>query len=160
MTASNTAGSSAVSNTVTAMTLEAAPSLPPSSSVSATVQSSTSITVQWGVVPCIDQNGVITGYSVQYGVVGSVKTPQTVTAMGNVATISDITPSANYTVEVAAVTQLVLENTVYPSLLSLQVSLTYKHSVYEFLTFLVFSFIKSDSSCQHPKLHINQMGGG
>ena len=101
VTASNTAGSSEVSITVTAMTLEAAPSAPPSS-VSATVQSSTSITVQWGSVPCIHQNGQITGYSVRYGVEGSGNT-QTVTAMGNGATIYDLTPSTNYIVQVAAV---------------------------------------------------------
>ena len=102
VTAANTAGSSAASNTVTAMTLEAAPSAPPSS-VSATVQSSTSITVQWGEVPCIHQNGDITGYSVQYRVMGSGDTPQTMPAMGNGATIYDLTPSTNDTVQVAAV---------------------------------------------------------
>ena len=63
---------------------------------------STSITVQWGSVPCIHQNGVITEYSVRYGVEGS-GSPQTVTATGNGATISDLTPSTNYTVQVAAV---------------------------------------------------------
>ena len=78
--------------------LSSAPSAPPSS-VSATGQSSTSITVQWGEVPCIHQNGQITGYSVRYGVEESGSS-QTVTAMGNGATIS---PSTNYTVQVAAV---------------------------------------------------------
>ena len=63
---------------------------------------STSITVQWGSVPCIHQNGQITGYSVRYGVEGSGST-QTVTATGNGATISDLIPSTNYIVEVAAV---------------------------------------------------------
>ena len=64
---------------------------------------STSITVQWGSVPCIHQNGVITEYSVRYGVEGSGNTPQTMAATGNGATILDLTPSTNYTVEVAAV---------------------------------------------------------
>ena len=63
---------------------------------------STSITVQWGSVPCIHQNGVITEYSVRYGVEGSGST-QTVTATGNGATILDLIPSTNYTVQVAAV---------------------------------------------------------
>ena len=64
---------------------------------------STGITVQWGSVPCIHQNGQITGYSVRYGVEGSGNTPQTMPAMGNGATIYDLTPSTNYTVQVAAV---------------------------------------------------------
>ena len=63
---------------------------------------STGITVQWGTVPCIHQNGVITEYSVRYGVEGSGNT-QTVIATGNGATIFDLIPSTNYTVEVAAV---------------------------------------------------------
>ena len=104
VTAANTAGSSAASNTVTAMTLEAAPSAPPPS-VSATVQSSTSITVQWGEVPCIHQNGVITGYSVQYGVVGSGNT-QAMPVDGadtTQTTITDLTPSTTYSISVAGV---------------------------------------------------------
>ena len=108
VTASNTAGSSNVSNTVTAMTLEAAPSAPPSS-VSATVESSTSITVQWGEVPCIHQNGVITGYSVQYEVMGSGDT-QTVAVDGAAATetaITGLTPSTTYSISVAGVNQLI-----------------------------------------------------
>ena len=35
-----------------------------------TVTDST-ITVQWGSVTCMDQDGAITGYTVQYGVMGS-----------------------------------------------------------------------------------------
>ncbi|CAI8051449.1 Receptor-type tyrosine-protein phosphatase F [Geodia barretti] len=72
VTASNTSGDT-VSNTVTAMTGEAAPSAPPSD-VEVTDVNSSSITVQWGSVPCIHQNGAITGYSVQYGVMGSGST--------------------------------------------------------------------------------------
>ena len=63
---------------------------------------STNITVHWGSVPCIHQNGVITEYSVRYGVEGSGST-QTMAATGNGATISELTPTTNYTVEVAAV---------------------------------------------------------
>ena len=76
------------------------PSAPPESVTADGM--STSITVQWGSVPCIHQNGVITEYSVRYGVEGSGST-QTMTATGNGATISDLIPSTNYTVEVAAV---------------------------------------------------------
>ena len=59
---------------------------------------SSSITVQWGAVDCIHRNGDITGYSVRYGV-------QTVSVSGGGATqttISGLTPSTNYSIEVAA----------------------------------------------------------
>ena len=82
-----------------------APSAPPSS-VNATVENSTSITVQWGEVPCPDQNGVITGYSVQYGVVGSGNTPQTMDVDGADTTetaITGLTPSTTYSISVAGV---------------------------------------------------------
>ena len=61
-----------------------------------------SLVSQWESVPCIHQNGQITGYSVRYGVEGSGST-QTMTATGNGATVSDLTRSTNYTMQVAAV---------------------------------------------------------
>ena len=72
-----------------------------------TVTSTTSstIAVQWEKVPCIHQNGDITGYSVQYGVMGSGNT-QTMTVDGatvNEATISGLNRSTNYSIKVAAV---------------------------------------------------------
>ena len=81
-----------------------APSAPPSS-VNATVENSTSITVQWGEVPCIHQNGVTTGYSVQYEVMGSGNT-QTMSVDGAAATeanITGLTPSTTYSISVAGV---------------------------------------------------------
>ena len=66
---------------------------------------SSSITVQWGSVPCIHQNGAITGYSVQYGVMGSGST-QMLTVNGatvNEATISGLMSSTTYSIGVAAV---------------------------------------------------------
>ena len=84
--------------------LSSAPSAPPSS-VSATVENSTSITVQWGEVPCIHQNGVITGYSVQFGVMGSGNT-QTIPVDGAATTettITGLTPSTTYSISVAGV---------------------------------------------------------
>ena len=84
--------------------LSSAPSAPPSS-VNATVQSSTSITVQWGSVPCIDRNGDITGYSVQYEVMGSGNT-QTMSVDGadtTETTITGLTPSTTYSISVAGV---------------------------------------------------------
>ena len=69
------------------------------------VESTTSITVQWGSVPCIHQNGDITGYSVQYGVMESGIT-ETVTVNGastTQTTISGLMSSTTYTIRVAAV---------------------------------------------------------
>ena len=81
-----------------------APSAPPTS-VSTSDVTSSSITVQWGAVDCIHRNGDITGYSVQYGVQGSGST-QTDSVSGGAtteATISGLTPSTSYSIEVAAV---------------------------------------------------------
>ena len=66
---------------------------------------SSSITVQWGAVDCIHHNGDITGYSLQYGVVGSGNT-QIISVSGGsvtVATISTLMPSTTYSIQVAAV---------------------------------------------------------
>ena len=83
--------------------LSAAPSGPPTS-VSAT-STSTTITVQWGAVDCIHRNGDITGYSVQYGVVGSGSTQTMSVSGGSVteATISSLMSSTTYSIQVAAV---------------------------------------------------------
>ena len=64
-----------------------------------------SITVQWGAVDCIDRNGVITGYSVRYGVQGSGST-QTMNVSGGdtrQTTILDLSSSTTYSIQVAAV---------------------------------------------------------
>ena len=66
---------------------------------------SSSITVQWGAVDCIRRNGDITGYTVRYGVQGNGST-QAKNASGGRATqtiISGLTPTTNYSIEVAAV---------------------------------------------------------
>ena len=81
-----------------------APSAPPPD-VAVTDVNSSNITVQWGSVPCIHQNGAIIGYSVQYGVIGSGDT-QTVTVYGatvNEATITGLNPSTAYSIQVAAI---------------------------------------------------------
>ena len=66
---------------------------------------SSSIIVQWGTVPCIHRNGDITGYSVQYRVVGSESIQNMSVSGANVTetTISSLIPSTNYFIEVAAV---------------------------------------------------------
>ena len=81
-----------------------APSTAPSS-VSVSEVTASSITVQWGAVDCIYRNGDITGYIVRYGVQGNRST-QTKNVSGGVATqtiISGLTPTTNYSIEVAAV---------------------------------------------------------
>ena len=80
--------------------LSAAPSGPPTS-VRAT-STSTNITVQWGTVDCIHRNGDITGYSVQYGVVGSGNT-ETMSISGGSVTITRLMLSTTYSIQVAAV---------------------------------------------------------
>ena len=121
MTASNAAGSSEVSNPANGVTREAgnklplllglkvyvpltAPSAPPSS-VTVTGVTSSTISVQWGSVPCIHQNGDITGYSVQYEVMGSGnRETMSVPGAGTTqTTISGLTPSTTYSIQVAAV---------------------------------------------------------
>ena len=83
-----------------------APSGPPQSVMMSSVTSS-SITVQWGRVSCIDRNSEITGYTVRYGQTGS-----TTTVMESVSGTSDsdrmftasgLIPRTSYTFEVAAV---------------------------------------------------------
>ena len=80
-----------------------APSAAPSN-VRATSTSS-SITVQWEMVPCIHRNGEIIGYSVRYGVQG--QSIQTIPVSGGdtTMTISSVMSSTNYSIEVAAVTR-------------------------------------------------------
>ena len=76
------------------------PSAPPSE-VRADGMSIT-ISVQWEMVPCIDQNGAITSYSVRYVEAESGST-QTVSTTERQLVISGVSTSTNYSVEVAAV---------------------------------------------------------
>ena len=92
------------SSDIECFSVSSAPTAAPQSVTIPSVTSST-INVQWGMVPCIHQNGPITGYSVRYGVMGSGST-QTVTVSGASQTetiISDLMPSTTYDVQVAAV---------------------------------------------------------
>ena len=80
------------------------PSAPPSS-VTLSVSSVTSITVQWGSVECRHRNGEITGYVVRYGEEGSNRSVQIVSgdSSGGMTTISGHSKQRVYTVRVAAV---------------------------------------------------------
>ena len=65
---------------------------------------SSTITVVWGEVPCIHQNGDITGYSVQYGVMGSGSTENMTVdgdSSGGMATISGLEAATMYEYQVA-----------------------------------------------------------
>ena len=71
------------------------------------MESSTAITVQWGPVePCDQQNGVITGYSVRYGEVGTSEGERRVEIASGTSSsiVSGLTKETVYTVEVAAQT--------------------------------------------------------
>ena len=81
-----------------------APSAAPSN-VSVSPVNRTTITVQWGPVNCIDRNGNVTGYSVQYGVQGNGnRNNKSVLgdSSGGMTTISGLSPATMYTVVVAA----------------------------------------------------------
>ena len=64
-----------------------------------------SITVHWGAIDCIYQNGDITGYSVRYGVEGSgsMKTLNMSGSSATEVTISGLVNATTYAIEVAAV---------------------------------------------------------
>ena len=68
-------------------------------------ETSFSITVQWGPTDCIHRNGHITGYSLRYGVQGSVSKQVMNVSRGatSEATISGLNITTNYSIEVAAV---------------------------------------------------------
>ena len=66
--------------------------------------SSTAITVQWEAVPCIEQNGNITGYTVRVLESGEMNRVEDVGSDVTQVTISDLTPSTTYSIQVAAVT--------------------------------------------------------
>ena len=115
----NAAGSGPVSQNVTATTAESGktnhyhlpvvdqllstvPSSPPPSFRIGTITPK-SITVHWGDIECLRRNGVITGYTIQVSRNGRVE--GTVEVGGNVleATVTGLTPSTTYSVQVAAV---------------------------------------------------------
>ena len=73
-----------------------APSGPPVIVMSPTV-SSRSITVNWNEIPCIQRNGMITGYEVEFGPSGEG------TISGRSFTANGLTPFTNYTFQVRGV---------------------------------------------------------
>ena len=82
-----------------------APDAPPTNVTTVDVTSS-NITVQWGPVDCIHQNGDITGYSMQYGVQTSGSTQTIIEVPGGATTqhtISGLQCASNYSIEVAGI---------------------------------------------------------
>ena len=118
VTASNSVGSSALSNTLTKMTLQAGessrlrcficfklfstvPTGPPSSV--STTATFTKITVDWGPLDCIHRNGDITGYLVRVTRNGDVLKNVSASSDIRQVTISELSSSTEYNVSVAAV---------------------------------------------------------
>ena len=65
---------------------------------------STAISLSWGEVNCTERNGAITGYSVQYSIVGGIQsTTVNVTEDVTSIVIDGLTELMTYTVSVAAI---------------------------------------------------------
>ena len=79
-----------------------APSAAPTN-VDVSVINSTALTVQWEAVPCIEQNGDITGYTARILESGEMERVEDVGDDVNEVTISELTPSTTYSFQVAAV---------------------------------------------------------
>ena len=95
----------------------------------------TAITVQWEAVSCIEQNGDITGYIVWYG-------SQTQSVSGGSVTettISNLTPSTTYNIEVAAMNNAdtgPFSNSIF----IMTLGITYQ---YRWIEIHIFSFLDS-----------------
>ena len=72
---------------------------------------STAISLSWGEVNCTDRNGAITGYSVQYSIVGGIQST-TVNVTGDVTciVIDGLTEFTIYTFSVAAINNIGVGN--------------------------------------------------
>ncbi len=62
---------------------------------------SRSVSVSWGAIECIERNGVITGYTVEFQEQGGARIPGEV--VNQTFTASGLTPHTNYTFRVAGV---------------------------------------------------------
>ena len=80
----------------------------PASPPTATVESSTSITVSWLEVPAIDQNGIIIEYEVEYtqNTFASVPTTQTIRVTNTSVTLTDLEEYVVYFIRVIAYTNI------------------------------------------------------
>ena len=89
------------STTVLSDNVNTAPAAAPRDLVSTTVLS-TSITVGWNTVECIERNGVIDNYIVRFEPEGRVQSNQTVDTT-RTHSVSGLSPSTRYSFSVAAV---------------------------------------------------------
>ena len=66
---------------------------------------STAISLSWGEVHCTERNGAITGYSLQYNIVGEMQSATTVNVTGDVTStvIGGLNEFMTYTVSIAAI---------------------------------------------------------
>ena len=63
---------------------------------------SATILVQWNEVPCLDQNSVITGYTVRYEF-GDQSSTLSITVTDRMASLTSLQPFTNYSIQVSAV---------------------------------------------------------
>ena len=87
-----------------AFSLSPVPSAPPGGLTAFNVVP-TSFSVQWENVPCIQRNGDITAYSVQYGILGNggMETPTLVGPDILMTNLMGLVPDTSYLVQVAGV---------------------------------------------------------
>ena len=79
-----------------------APSGPPQTFTSA-VNNETSISLQWDEVECIEQNGLITGYTLSYFPYVAGAAIENVGVAGRVVTLTGLLPKTQYQFQVWAV---------------------------------------------------------
>ena len=84
------------------ISISSVPTGPPTSVTNGTITSN-SITVQWEEVACLDRNGEITGYTARAITSGRVEGTAIVSGDVRQATITGLTPSTQYIVQVAVV---------------------------------------------------------
>lgn len=72
------------------------------SNVSARVLSSTSMLITWDEVECLQRNGIITNYNVQYEPNNYSALPMTMITVNNFLMVTNLIPRTNYTFQVAA----------------------------------------------------------
>ena len=70
--------------------------------VNTEVIDSSTISLQWDEVPCLDRNSEITSYTIRYVPVDQT-TPMTVSSIGRMADLTGLDPFTNYSIAVAAV---------------------------------------------------------
>ncbi len=131
----------------------------PPRNVMPTIITYRSITVTWDTITCIERNGIITSYTVEFGSSGNPTMRTGITAL--TFTANGLTPFTNYTFQVAGVNSV---NTgMYSNIISITTNEASKHAcnsillAHILLYFLICSF--SSRSCAEPgkqyQVHFN-----